>query len=378
MIELPYLEELAPSDITMLGKGSILNVYLKNKKSSQINFLIGFLPSNNQTNKFQLTGDVNLNLKNVLGSGETILLNWQQLQLQSPRLNIGYQHPYILNSSFGIDIGFNLFKKDSTFLQWKARLGIQYLLSANQSGKIFIQKESTNLLASGIDTLAIIAKKVLPPNIDVSSVSLGLDYEWNNTNYRFNPRSGNEIRLLTTIGIKNITRNTDILNIKNANFNYASLYDSVKLHSYQFRINISAAHFFSTGKQTTLKLGVNTGLFSSPNIFRNELFQIGGYKLLRGFDEESIYATQYAVTTAEYRFLAGLNSYLFSFIDAGFVKNKYQNIEINNNFIAGGIGLVMETKLGLLNISYAIGIRDDMKFNLSQASKIHFGYISYF
>jgi len=31
-----------------------------------------------------------------------------------------------------------------------------------------------------------------------------------------------------------------------------------------------------------------------------------------------------------------------------------------------------------LNISFAVGKRDDVKLNLSQASKIHFGYINYF
>ena len=33
-----------------------------------------------------------------LGAGETIGLNWQQLQVKSPRLNIIYQHPYLFNT----------------------------------------------------------------------------------------------------------------------------------------------------------------------------------------------------------------------------------------------------------------------------------------
>ena len=42
--ELTYIEEEKPFDLTMLGTGSVLNVYLKQKKSSQVNVLIGFLP----------------------------------------------------------------------------------------------------------------------------------------------------------------------------------------------------------------------------------------------------------------------------------------------------------------------------------------------
>ncbi len=378
ILELPYVEAQQQAELTMLGTGSVLNLYLAPKRSSQVNFLIGFLPANNETNKLQLTGDVNLNLKNALGSGETILLNWQQLQLSSPRLNIGYQHPYIFNSPFGLDFGFSLFKKDSTFLQLNAQLGIQYLLSANQSGKIFFQQQSTTLLEYGADTNLIKVTKKLPPNIDVNSVSVGLDYEWTKTNYRYNPRKGNEFSVLISVGLKNISRNNDILSLSDSTFNYASLYDTLKLKTYQLRSKIFAAHYFPVGKRATVKTAINGGIFSSQDIFRNELFQIGGFKLLRGFDEESIYATQYGVATAEYRYLLGLNSYLFTFVDAGWVKSKYQDVNISNNFISGGLGLVFETKLGLLNMSFAVGKRSDVNTDLRRASKIHFGYVNYF
>lgn len=378
LLELPYLQEVQPNDITMLGSGSILNLYLAPKKSSQANFLIGFLPNATQAGKLQLTADVNLNLKNALNNGETILLNWQQLQVKSPRLNLGYQQPYIFNSSFGFDFAFDLFKKDSTFLQVNALLGLQYLLSANQSGKLFVQWQNSFLLGTGVDTNLVKATRMLPPNIDVTAVNIGLDYEWNKTDYRLNPRSGNEIKASAAVGIKNIKRNNEILSIKDPAFNYASLYDSLKERAYQFRIKLGAAHYFPVGKQATVKTAVNGGIFISPSTFRNELFQIGGYKLLRGFSEESIYATQYLVLTAEYRYRLALNSFMFGFVDGGWVKNKYQTINLNNNFIGAGLGLAFETKFGLLNISYAAGKRNDVKLNLREASKIHFGYVNYF
>ena len=374
----PYLQEIQPADVTMLGSGSILNLYLAPKRSSQANFLIGFLPSASQSGKLQLTADVNLDLKNALSNGETILLKWQQLQPKSPRLNLGFQQPYIFNSDFGFDFAFDLFKKDSTFLQINALLGLQYLLSAHQAGKIFVQWQNSFLLGTGVDTNLVKITKKLPPNIDVTAVNVGLEYEWNKTDYKLNPRSGNEIKLTGAVGIKNIKRNNEILNLKDPNFNYASLYDSVKARSYQFRVKLSAAHFFPVGKQATVKTAINGGLFISPSTFRNELFQIGGYKLLRGFNEESIYATQYAVLTAEYRYRLKLNSYMFGFVDGGWVKNKYQTINLNNNFIGAGLGLAFETRFGLLNISYAAGKRNDVKLNLREASKIHFGYVNYF
>ena len=378
LLELPYLQEVQPNDITMLGSGSILNLYLAPRRSSQANFLIGFLPNASQSGKLQLTADVNLNLKNALSTGETILLNWQQLQPKSPRLNLGYQQPYIFNSSFGFDFMFDLFKKDTTFLQVNAQLGIQYLLSANKAGKVFVQWQNSFLLGTGVDTNQVKATKKLPPNIDVSAVNVGLEYDWSKTDYRLNPRKGNEIKLTATVGTKNIRRNNEIVNIKDPAFNYASLYDSLKEKAYQLRVKLSAAHYFPVGKQATFKLAFNGGIFVSPSTFRNELFQIGGYKILRGFSEESIYATQYGVMTAEYRYRLALNSFLFGFADGGLVRNKYQDVNLKNSYIGAGLGLAFETRFGLLNISYAAGKRNDLKFNLREASKIHFGYINYF
>ena len=378
LLELPYLKEQQPAELRMLGTGSILDLYLQTKRSSQINFLVGFLPAGSETGKLKLTGDINLNLKNALGTGETILVNWQQLQQKSPRLNLGFQQPYIFKSPFGIDFSFEIFKKDSAFVQLNAQLGLQYLLSANQSGKLFIQKQNTFLLSSGIDTNLVKATKMLPFNIDVSAVNIGIDYEFNNTNYRFNPRTGNQIKLVTLVGLKTISKNDDIINLTDPNFKYAALYDGLKLKAYQLKLTTNVVHYIPLGKRSTLKTVVNGGIFNSPNIFRNELFQLGGNKLLRGFNEESIYATQYAVATAEYHYLIGLNSYFLGFIDAGWVKNKYQLVEVKNNFSSAGIGLVFETKVGLLNLSFAVGKRNDIPFNLSQSSKIHFGYINYF
>jgi outer membrane protein assembly factor BamA len=378
MLELPFAETVQGSYLNMLGSGATLNLNVNNKKSSEASAIFGFLPDANSTGKFQLTGDVNFDLKNVFGAGEGLLFKYQSLQPKSPRLNIGFDKPYIFQSPFGLGFLFELFKKDSSFLQVNAQLGLQLNLSNYQSGKVLVQWQNTNLLQGGIDTAAIIQSKKLPNIIDVKSTNAGIFYEYRKTNYRFNPLRGNELSVTVLAGIKNIKQNSDILALKTPGFNYASLYDSVKLRSYQLRIKLAAAHYFQLSKSSTFKAALNAGIYSSPTIFRNEVFQIGGYKLLRGFDEESIYATQYAVVSAEYRSLISLNSYLFGFIDVGTTKTKYQNTNANNFFTGAGLGIVYETKAGLLNLSLALGKRNDLPFNIRTASKIHFGYINYF
>lgn len=375
---LPYLQEVQPADVQLLGTGSVLNLYLQPKKCSQINFLIGFFPQNSQTNKLQLTGDVNLNLKNSFGQGESILMNWQQLQVKSPRLNFNYRQPFIFKSAFGLDVNFSLFKKDSSFLQIDARAGIQYVFAARQTGQLFFQKQNSYLLPGGVDTQQIIATRRLPPNIDVSTVNAGIEYEFSGTNNRFNPQRGNEVYFNGAVGIKTFSKNNDIVGIKDPGFDYNTLYDSINLKSYQMRLKLAAAHYFPTGKRSTLKIAFQGGWLGSPYLFRNELFQIGGYRLLRGFDEESIYASRYGVATAELRYLLAPNSYLFWFADAGTVGATYQQVNTRNNYFSVGMGMLFETRAGLLNITFALGKSDAFDFNLRSAAKIHFGYVTIF
>lgn len=378
--ELPYVQEQQPWDLTMLGTGSVVNLYLKQKKSSQINVLVGFLPANDQlvNNKLLVTGEATVNLRNALGNGESIGLNWQQIQVRSPRLNLSFQQPYIFQSSFGINTAFDLFKKDSSFVNINMLLGVQYYVSATKSASIFIQSQRSNLLT--IDTLQVLRSKRLPNEADVSSVSLGVTYEWNNTNYRLNPVKGNELFISGAAGTRKLRRSEAIVKLKDPSdpaFSYNSLYDSLAANAYQFRLRMQGAHYFPISRVSTFKTALQAGWFQSPAIFRNELFQVGGYRLLRGFDEESIFASQFVVGTGEYRYLIKQNSFFFGFVDLGWVNNTQSSVRQKNTFIGAGLGLAFETNAGIFNISYAAGKRNDAKFDLRQ-SKIHLGYVNYF
>lgn len=381
--ELTYVEEEQPANLTMLGTGSVVNLYLKQKKSSQINVLVGFLPNNDQlsSKKLLLTGEANILLKNALGSGETIGVNWQQIQVKSPRLNLLFQYPYLFHSPVGLDFTFDILRKDSSFVNINLQLGAQYTLNANQSGKLFIQRQQTFISSGSINQAQIIQTRQLPEVGDVSSFNIGVDYELNNTDYRFNPKKGNEFRIITSIGTKTIKKNNEIVTLKDPgdpSFDFDKLYDTIKLKSYQFRARAIIAKYFPLGNQrSTIKTAINAGAFQSGNIFRNELFQIGGYKLLRGFDEESQYLSHFAIATVEFRYLVGQNSFFYVLADGGWGRNNSQQIKANYTYFGTGLGLAFETRAGIFNLAWAVGKRNDTEFNLRQ-SKIHFGFVNYF
>ncbi len=199
-----------------------------------------------------------------------------------------------------MNAAFDLFKKIQASSISVFSVGAQYAVSTGNTGSVFIQNTRSNLLT--VDTFAVKNEKRLPPEADVSAVNLGVNYEWYNTDYRFNPRKGTDLFISASAGTKKIRKNNVIVKLKdegNPEFDYNSLYDTFQLNSYQFRVKGRDGRSISSlTRVSTFKLGLNGGWFQSPDIFRNELFQIGGYKLLRGFDEESIYASSYAVGTS--------------------------------------------------------------------------------
>jgi outer membrane protein assembly factor BamA len=381
--ELTYIEEEKPSDLTMLATGSILNMYLKQKKSSQVNVLVGVLPNNNQfaSNKLLLTGEANVLLKNALGSGEVIGLNWQQVQVKSPRLNLLFSYPYLFRSPFGLDFNFDILRKDSSFVNISLQAGAAYTLNANQAGKLFIQRFQTIISSGGINAQRIIQSRRLPDVGDVSSFNVGLDYELNTTDYRLNPRKGNELRFITALGAKKLKKNNEITDLKDPadpGFDFNKLYDTVKLKTYQFRARLMAAKYFPLGNQrSTIKTAIHGGMFQSGNIFRNELFQIGGYKLLRGFDEESQYLSHFVIGTVEFRYLVGQNSFFYALADGGWGRNNIPDLKRNYTYMGTGLGMAFEKKAGIFNLAWAIGKRNDTELNLRQ-SKLHFGFVNYF
>jgi outer membrane protein assembly factor BamA len=380
IMELPYVQEDRSWTMTLLGAGSILNLYLRPRKASQIDALVGLLPNNSQlpNNGLLVTGEATIRLQNAFGNGENIGINWQQLQVKSPQLNLDFSQPFIFKSAYGLNFSFDLFKKDSSYLNVNGILGLQYIASTTKSGSIFFEASSSNLLT--VDTQEVIATHQLPSQANVSSVGLGVNYQLSNTNYRFNPLRGNEFQITAYIGTKKIKKDNTIVQLvdpSDSAFSFNSLYDTLQLSTYELRLFLSASHYQQLGRVSTLKLAFNGGIFQSPSTFRNEVYQIGGYKLLRGFDEQSILAAQYAVGTVEYHYLIAQNSFLFAFVDFGWAENNVPGYSMNSTYLGFGVGLAFQTKAGIFNMSYALGKSSETDLSLREA-KIHLGYATFF
>ena len=364
MRELAFINEVRSSQVLFSEKDTKLFLFLENKKASQFDGVIGLLPDESKSGKYNLTGEVHLKLQNSLRRGEIIELNWKQLPVKSQDLKVHFLYPFLFNSPFGFDGSLGIYKKDTTYIDVIKNLGVQYALTGSNYIKVFVNDRQSDLQSSeGYENIT-----TLPPFADITTVSYGATIYYENLDYRLNPRKGFSLQATGSTGNRKIRKNSDI---------NPAVYDSINLESVTYQGEIFADYFFSLGGRHVINLGTISAYIYNPNLFTNELYRIGGLKSLRGFDEESIYASIYAIGKIEYRYLLEQNSFLFTFFNLAWYENKSNNLYLTNTPIGFGTGINFETKIGIMSVSYALGKQFDNPV-LFRNGKIHFGIVNYF
>lgn len=376
--KLPYAVLRQPSNILFRDNKADIHLYLDKRRVNSFDFLIGFLPGSNN-GKILITGQVRVHLQNSFKRGEEIYLEWQKLQRQSQLLDVRFNYPYLLNTPLGVNFTFNLEKRDSSSLDLAWQLGLPYITSSNNYIKGFYKYFQTIVLAA--DTTYAKLNKKLPTNLDATYNQYGVQAYYEDLDYLFSPHKGYDLKLTGSIGTKKIKTNNQITTLQDdfSGFNYASLYDSIKRKSIKGDIFWMGNYYLPLGKKQRhiLKFSVNGGAVFNQNLLKNELLRIGGNKLLRGFDEQSILASAYNVATLEYRMMIQRNSYFFVFMDAAFVHRKFNNTLYHDFPFGFGAGITFETKIGIFGLTYALGQQKDKSVDF-RSSKLHFGYVATF
>lgn len=361
--ELPFIKSLKPYEFTFTPSQSKLVLYLDNKKANQFDGVLGFLPSE-KTGKIEFTGQAHLKLQNALNRGELIDIDWRKLQLNSRDIKAKLSYPYLINTPLGLDLNFKLFQRDTIFIDVAQNAGLQFLLSGSNFFKVFVNNRNLSLVSTnGLEFLTS-----LPDYADVKILTYGIGVKHEKTDYRFNPRKGYKIVSNVATGTKTIEKNPKIDD---------KLYENVKLKSTLYNGDLQADFYIPILKQSTINIGLKAAGLQAENVFLNEAFRIGGNSTLRGFDEESIYATAYGIGNLEYRFLFEQNSYLFLFGNASWYELNTANEYVNDMPYGFGTGVSFQTKAGIFSISYALGKQFDNPI-LLRAAKVHFGIVSVF
>jgi len=349
--QVSFIKKIKSSELLFTEKGVELFLYLQGQKISSIQGAIGLQP-NPTSQSVVLTGDLQMKLANVFKKAELIDLSWRSIQPQTQALNFKFIYPYLFKSPFGIDARFNLYKRDSTFLDLKSSLGVVYTLKNGSQLKASYQLLASNLLFASASSSQFTNLATVRTN------AYGLSYMFRKLDYIPNPSKGRFLFIETYIGSR------------------VALKDSVSDKKNVARVSIQFDNYFSLAKRHVLKVGAGFESYYAHQVFQNELYRFGGLNSLRGFNEDELFASTKLNYTLEYRFLVDRNSNAFVFFDQAFYENN-ANSYLKDNPFGAGAGFSFGTKLGIFTISYAVGKQLSNPFDL-RLSKIHFGYTAYF
>ena len=373
-----FIESTANPTVTFAGNDATVNLFLQKKKASRFDFIIGILPQPQDAGQVLLTGSLSAAFQNALSLGERFSIELDRLRPETQKLDVQGSIPYLFGTVFGADGKLNIFKRDSTWVDTHGELGAQYLLSKGNYFRFFWENRSAALLK--IDTASIISTKRLPANLDLSQNGFGLESAFSQLDYRFNPRKGWLVNLKGSAGFNQVLRNSVIEGLtdpQKPEYRFSTLYDSLSQRSSRFRLETRAECYIPVFVRSTVKLSFRGGgIFSNQPVFANEQYRVGGNKLLRGFNEESLQATRFAVATAEWRLLIGRNSFMGVFTDWGYIENITSRNRIFLRPAGFGAGLNFETPTGIFGINVAAGRPDTGQAFDFRALKFHLGYVS--
>lgn len=339
---LSFASESKPSEVLFTKDSTYLYLYLKKEKANRFDGLIGFT-SDDTNSGLDFNGYLDLELNNILNSGENIRLNWKNNGNDRQLFNFDFELPYIFNSPVTPKLGLNIYKQDSTFISTNLSLELNYLINyKNRIGLVSNLRSSDNLLDNPIEDVE-----------DFSSAQYGISYLYRILNN--STLFPTKFQLKTKVILGNRKSEGTTIN--------------------QSHINFLVNYLWSFNYRNYLLIQNETSFLNSDNYLTNELFRIGGVNSIRGFNEESIFASLYSVVNLEYRYTPNNSSYLYTISDAAYVRN--QLAETSEQIFSLGLGYAFSTNFGLLNFSYAIGKFENQDFDFNN-SRFHLKIINFF
>lgn len=338
---------------------------LDSRKSGKFDLLLGILPPRDADSKLQFTGLVDVQLVSpVFRAGELIQFRFDKLVGASQKLHLQYAQPYIFGSPIRIQGELDLLKQDTTFLTRFGKYAAGYAFNPNLSVRVYYKGKTSTLIST---TAYVLDSTTTPPVLDAKDQTYGLGFEFENLDYRLNPRKGWHITADVGIGRKRILPNARLAE---------SLYDGLQMNMSKREADFQAEWFRAWSKRMVLRLANRTYWLDQPQYFQNDLLQVGGSRSIRGFNENQFFTNFMTFFTLENRFILEENSYLFVFSDYAYLENVTGTERILRPF-GVGLGMTYETKAGMLSLTYAAGQAGAQSFQPSRG-RIHIGLINQF
>ncbi len=317
--------------------------------------IIGYMPGQfGQPGYF--TGMINISMLNLFGTGRKFSAQWHQETKLTQQLEIAYAEPYIFGLPITAQLSFTQRQQDSTSVT--RNFGASGIFSFNDN-------LNANLSFSDISTTPLLSAENNYSVYESSVLNLGIGITYDTRNNLYSPTKGLLYDTQVEFGQKKIYGPSQLI------------LPDTRLTNYVQHLNVDLSIYHEFLPRQILAIGIHGEQVTGTELDQTDMYRIGGTNTIRGYLENQFLASKAAWTNVEYRFATGRESFLFAFVDAGYIYQQSDPLAdtpaTSFTLYGYGIGTQVETGLGILKASFAIGKGDSFT-----QGKIHFGLVNRF
>ncbi len=346
----------APTFYIDSKNNGVLLINVKEKNTNNFDGIVGYIPPSTDDEKGYVTGLVNVTLRNIFGTGRAAAVRWQKLDRNSQELELKYLEPWLFSYPFNLNA--ELFQRiqDSTYVKRKIGGSLEYLATEDISVAGLVASEE------------VIPTEREEPVFTVynsSALTTGLILKIDIRDDPLSPTGGFLFETTYSFSRKKINGPAEFIS--------PDLETSVNLQ----RLTASFSGFYELFRRHVIAITVSGRELKGAFFEESDLWRLGGTRTVRGYREDQFLGSLTAWANLEYRLLMTRRSYAFLFFDSGYYFREAEperGVAGAEDFIFGyGVGLTVETGIGLLGVSFAIAQGESFS-----EGKFHFGILNEF
>jgi outer membrane protein assembly factor BamA len=351
LLRLGFFNSVGEPEILMAANGGGLKFRVTETAMNTFDGIIGYLPPSQGYDHGMFTGMVNILLKNMFGTGRRLGARWQHESTSTQELRLQYFEPWVAGLPLNIGLGFFQRQQDTAYVQrtYDARAEVTAFDNLTLSALFSYDQVIPSASTAGL---------LIPKSI---SLSTGIEILYDTRDEPVAPIRGYLYRSDVRIGRKTFDAGST------AGEEHLSLQ----------RYTLDFEWYIPTFSRQVIASSVHARELRSSSMIEPDLFRFGGARTLRGYRENQFLGSRIVWGSLEYRLSVGRRSFAYVFTDIGYYLHpgdQGQSLpETQASKIGYGIGFQLETGLGIVRVSYALGEGDTFT-----TGKIHFGLINDF
>jgi len=313
--------------------------------------VIGYVPSPRPGVSGFVTGLVDLQLRNLFGTARRLAARWYREDQSTQEIGLRYFEPWIASYPVNGEVGFFQRIQDSTYVRRMFDFNLTFQLNEQLAFGGVVSR--TNIIPSQSYGRSVLAES--------QSTTAGLTLTYDTRDDPVTPLSGLYYHTEYDIGTKDI---------------YGSAFFQPGSNSIQ-KILMDLNYYIEPFGGQVLATELHIQDFRSGSAELGDLFRLGGAGTLRGYREGQFLGSRLVWSNLEYRFMVERRSFLYGFLDAGYIVSPNEPLAglrgSEQTKVGYGLGIRVDTSLGLVGVSVGFGEGDTFS-----TAKLHIRLINAF